>query len=194
MADCSGVLLTPYYGGCDPGESAGFACLYLDRVHLSSTPMYFSYTVLAVEGQYVAGKRGAYHKGRRTAVHHKTVPTLAFRAGRLSVLAGSATRVLRCAPEVWRTLLGYGGLSAEVCIARLRRKLGPLTGGSTDDAVEAYGLALVAQLVGDAKAGPGWVAKKQDDYGWWDVTLTKPKAVRPVGAPVRKRKARRVHA
>ncbi len=182
--------MSAYYGGCDPGESAGFCALTEDgTTYLSTSPMQLNYAVLAAEGQYNAGARGAWHKGRRTAVHHKTVPTLAFRAGRLSVLAGNAGRVLRLSPETWRGVLGYGGLSAEVTIAHLRRKLGPAADGHTDDEIEAYGLALCARLIGTASSGPGWVCRKQDDHGWYDVTLTKPKALRVPGAKKRVRKS-----
>jgi hypothetical protein len=169
--------LNAYYGGCDPGANPGYACVcegYLPCLATTPIRMPRPYAVLAIEGQYLAGKRGARHKGRKVDVGHLTVPTLAFCAGRQSILAGAADRVLRCAPEVWRTLLGMGGLSASVCINHLRRRLG--TAEHTDDAVEAYGLALVAQLIGPtATKGAGWKLVKQDAFGWYDVKLVKAK-------------------
>ncbi len=178
-----------WYGGIDPGETPGYCALGSDGSAYLGTEPYqrMRYAVLAVEGQYLASARGAWHKGRKVRkVGHKTIPTLAFRAGRQSLLAGAAARTLRLAPEVWRFLIGLGGLSAEVVINHLRRELGAAANGQTDDAIESYGLAKAARVVGpDATKGAGWVAKRQDAYGWWDVSLAKAKPVRVAKRRVR---------
>lgn len=133
--------------------------------------------VLAIEGQYVA-PRTTHKGGKRFTVNAKTVPTLAFRAGLQAHSLGVPRRLLRMQPDVWRAFCGLGQYSSLVAVNHLRRALGSLAVGHTDDEIEAYGLACAARAVGAERKGVlpdgrAWAAKPQGP--WEDVVIPTPR-------------------
>ena len=155
----------------DPGQSPGY-CASSPEGWLCSTQFVFgarTFDLAIVEWQTVA-TGVTRHKGRAFKAHHKTVPTLSMTAG-WQLAQVNAKRYIAIEPKHWRGLLwddgalGLYGLAGEAAIARLRT-LQPALAGHTDDEVEAYGLMLAGEAIGNAtkgvlRDGRPWRLKKQ---------------------------------
>lgn len=158
-------------GAIDPGNSPGFCWSEPGGWGCSTAGLpSIAFDLAIVEWQTVASGGLTRHKGKAFKAHHKTVPTLSMAAG-WQLAQVNARRYIAIEPKHWRGLLwddgalGLYGLAGEAAIKRLRA-LQPGLEGHTDDEVEAYGLMLAGEAIGNAttgclKDGRPWKLKRQ---------------------------------